>query len=565
MQSQTVHDDASAPATPSVITDADSSSLNKNVVRNNSPILASDATFQPGDQSLKEKSQRCPSPPKNNLPKRTLEGMTSSTEPISRKKRGRPTVAGARRRAIEAAARGEVYPPPRRGRVSITAPPEYTHMGGTSSSTAQPFHDLWNKTMSQDHREHNADNGLGGANAASVPNTRQQRYNVTFAANYASVNIPSIPRSVPSPRLPTLSQLRESRIPEVDTTGAKSEHDHLLFVYGQPNSKDVLSYNKSEVRSDPQTERPETVPWQGRGHPLHDNFSHGPAFPWLPSVAELIAASKPYQDTPGSSNMGMPDALSSNSDSKRKSEHHHNFESRKWPNDSGQNTADNDFDGVNSRRQDSAVGRSPYLSPRAVLKEQLHQHCDVSVFPNPHFLPKVSLPDNGATVANQAIVNGKSVLPIPERHGEDNMVYENTSAKLEPVPIRSVSSDTDRRLFSQPECSPNRDDTDRMTMIQNVVLKGLGDLNTEFSVNWDVMGFMRSQYSEIPSVASIVVVTGTALYAHATTCGEYVNTNWPTAGSAFLDLLDKALAHDTENTAMLTMGMSTPYISSSRL
>jgi hypothetical protein len=42
-------------------------------------------------------------------------------EPANKKKRGTPTRAMAQQRAQEAAARGEVYPPPRRGRVSDTA------------------------------------------------------------------------------------------------------------------------------------------------------------------------------------------------------------------------------------------------------------------------------------------------------------------------------------------------------------------------------------------------------------------------------------------------------------
>lgn len=50
-------------------------------------------------------------------------------EPANKKKRGRPTKAEAQQRAQEAAARGEVYPPPRRGRQSITAPPEPPPLG----------------------------------------------------------------------------------------------------------------------------------------------------------------------------------------------------------------------------------------------------------------------------------------------------------------------------------------------------------------------------------------------------------------------------------------------------
>ncbi|KAH6642556.1 hypothetical protein C7974DRAFT_301266 [Boeremia exigua] len=49
---------------------------------------------------------------------------SAGNEPANKKKRGRPTKAEAQQRAQEAAARGEPYPPPRRGRQSITAHPE---------------------------------------------------------------------------------------------------------------------------------------------------------------------------------------------------------------------------------------------------------------------------------------------------------------------------------------------------------------------------------------------------------------------------------------------------------
>lgn len=53
----------------------------------------------------------------------------AGNEPTNKKKRGRPTKAEAQQRAQEAAARGEPYPPPRRGRQSITAQPEHPHSG----------------------------------------------------------------------------------------------------------------------------------------------------------------------------------------------------------------------------------------------------------------------------------------------------------------------------------------------------------------------------------------------------------------------------------------------------
>lgn len=47
--------------------------------------------------------------------------MSPVGEPANKKKRGRPTKAEAQQRAQEAAARGEVYPPPRKARQSLTA------------------------------------------------------------------------------------------------------------------------------------------------------------------------------------------------------------------------------------------------------------------------------------------------------------------------------------------------------------------------------------------------------------------------------------------------------------
>lgn len=47
--------------------------------------------------------------------------MSPVAEPASKKKRGRPTKAEAQQRAQEAAARGEVYPPPRKPRASVSS------------------------------------------------------------------------------------------------------------------------------------------------------------------------------------------------------------------------------------------------------------------------------------------------------------------------------------------------------------------------------------------------------------------------------------------------------------
>jgi hypothetical protein len=162
---------------------------------------------------------------------------------------------------------------------------------------------------------------------------------------------------------------------------------------------------------------------------------------------------------------------------------------------------------------------------------------------------------------------------VSETDGDDErkIVDEDFITLLKLVQAMLVSGDEFRHLASGIRRSLYRDDMHAMVMIQNIVLKSIspsiGALWTKaaFSAKWDVLGFMRSQYNNIPPVASIVVLTGSTLYAQATTCGEYVRTNWPTTGYIFLDLLDKALAPGAEKTAWLLIGMFIPYRRSVRL
>jgi hypothetical protein len=63
-----------------------------------------------------------------------------------------------------------------------------------------------------------------------------------------------------------------------------------------------------------------------------------------------------------------------------------------------------------------------------------------------------------------------------------------------------------------------------------------------FDVNWPVFDFMCSQYgTNFPNIGAVVTLTGSALYAQATTCAEYVKTTWPSSGPAFLELLEAGL------------------------
>jgi hypothetical protein len=51
-----------------------------------------------------------------------------------------------------------------------------------------------------------------------------------------------------------------------------------------------------------------------------------------------------------------------------------------------------------------------------------------------------------------------------------------------------------------------------------------------FDVDWSIVDFMCSQYgTNFPNIGAVVTLTGSALYAQATTCAEYVKTTWPVA------------------------------------
>jgi hypothetical protein len=121
------------------------------------PMLASaQPMMYPGPEASRKRPYQETAPPTGRLlqprPPQTYPGeyiqaggpayassssMMSVGEPANKKKRGRPTKAEAQQRAQEAAARGEVYPPPRRGRVSITAPPEPSPLGSESQPQEQ--------------------------------------------------------------------------------------------------------------------------------------------------------------------------------------------------------------------------------------------------------------------------------------------------------------------------------------------------------------------------------------------------------------------------------------------
>jgi hypothetical protein len=77
---------------------------------------------------------------------------------------------------------------------------------------------------------------------------------------------------------------------------------------------------------------------------------------------------------------------------------------------------------------------------------------------------------------------------------------------------------------------------------------GDSPVNQQLHVHWDLVGFMHTQFGDtIPPVSSVVVLTGSAQHAYATTCGNYMKMTWPDTASHLLELLETMLKETAHN------------------
>jgi hypothetical protein len=86
-----------------------------------------------------------------------------------------------------------------------------------------------------------------------------------------------------------------------------------------------------------------------------------------------------------------------------------------------------------------------------------------------------------------------------------------------------------------PNCSDSQNDKNRCSNHQSFY-------SVRFNVTWGLRGFLQSQFgTRVPRIGSLVALTGSALYAQATTCSDYLQTTWPCSGAFFLSTLQTAV------------------------
>ena len=81
--------------------------------------------------------------------------------------------------------------------------------------------------------------------------------------------------------------------------------------------------------------------------------------------------------------------------------------------------------------------------------------------------------------------------------------------------------------------SPPSDDS--MSLVESQVLSELLEskaLKASLAMDWDLPGFMKSQYvdSDNANLGSVITLSGTVQNAQATTCSEYARQTWPSQG-----------------------------------
>jgi hypothetical protein len=134
-----------------------------------------------------------------------------------------------------------------------------------------------------------------------------------------------------------------------------------------------------------------------------------------------------------------------------------------------------------------------------------------------------------------------------------------------------VSSDAFTRLAADLRQGLYRDPALATQRIATCVAEARKHMNPgalcegSFAVNWEIHDFMLEQYGRLVPIETIIVLTGSAIYAQATTCGDYVRTTWPEVGEVVLWLLNQALEQSGEEVVQYGLGKSSRRSSFTRL
>jgi hypothetical protein len=136
------------------------------------------------------------------------------------------------------------------------------------------------------------------------------------------------------------------------------------------------------------------------------------------------------------------------------------------------------------------------------------------------------------------------------------------SAVIEAMISERGSTDTLKCLAQDVRRELYEDDSIAMRTIETIVSEKcrptLHGYEAIFQIRWSIEKFIQDQYREdMPRFGSVLTLTGSALYAQASTCANYIEMTWPSTGTFFLELLDaiyaSMVASDTERPVQIDL------------
>ena len=104
-----------------------------------------------------------------------------------------------------------------------------------------------------------------------------------------------------------------------------------------------------------------------------------------------------------------------------------------------------------------------------------------------------------------------------------------------------------RSMIGEPEYGVMHAPSDEnMSLIKFQVFGELWESKTvraSLAMEWDLLGFMKSQYpdNENAKLGSVITLSGTVPHAQATTCSEYAQQTWPSQGSKVIKAYQSAV------------------------
>jgi hypothetical protein len=117
--------------------------------------------------------------------------------------------------------------------------------------------------------------------------------------------------------------------------------------------------------------------------------------------------------------------------------------------------------------------------------------------------------------------------------------------------LRGEALRADMRDHTATETRAAETESEKMLLVKRIIDTGNwaslgfnGHISVGVAMDWNLQRFMEDQFgsSTNPLLGSILILSGSALCAQATTCVEYVRQNWLSAGEQLLDALQTALS-----------------------